>query len=960
LLTCNRQYCSPMARRVLSLVASRLQSNRSILNVLAFALLIILIALAIWLSVDQLDHPSIRRSDVAGDCVPHYHDQLLEHLDAQLCQQLGCSWQPEAPAGAPKCQIPADHTGYSVDFRNDAGQATLTYDGEEFYGPAVEPLAVNLSVVDDNIFRITIYDPNEKRFQIPDSLLRLPAGRIGKLETDCCRMELCKNPFGVRLVRKSTGRALFDSCNTQDFYFADQFLQISTRTASDNVYGFGEHTAHRLRRDMNWTRWPMWSRDEGLYNHGWNLYGVQPFYICLEDADGNANGVMLANSNAMEVWLQPTPAVTWRTVGGVLDFYIFAGPSPKNVVEQLTSVVGRPAMPPYWSLGFQLSRWGYRGTSQIWNLVDRMAEYRIPHDVQWGDIDYMYKKYAFTYNNCSSSWVDLPTMVDKLKQRHIRFVPIVDPCIKTSEYFLDSDSSDEKQEPCKAIPYYPYLDAIDKRTFVEDADDLFGYYLGNVWPGQCHYPDFTHPNISEYWFNAIANFHRSINFDGLWIDMNEASNFNDADNYNNSYAQHCRNDSFNWPEYIPRVKDFDVAGLYGKTMCMEAKMYAGMHYNLHSLYGHAMSIATREALQKLQPDKRPFILTRSNFLGTASHAFHWLGDNQAHWEQLHWSIVGMLEYNLFGFNMVGSDICGFVFNTTESLCRRWTQLGAFYPFSRNHNIIGTVDQDPASFGPEFAAMARRILLERYRLLPYLYTLMYESHVYGTPVVRALFVEFPTDKGTWDVDDQFLWGASLLVSPILENKAVKRLVYYPAGRWFDYFNYEPRPNHNGAMQVEVGCDADSIIVDLRGGSVLPTQIPDLNTELSRRNSMQLLVVLSDAYDAAGTLFHDDGSSPTEQGSFLYMRMLVTSEIGQDDTVFSMNFVCLHQGYNTTVAVDELQLVGLPGRLIGATLDGTPLNYTASANVPAHRQTIFNFTISLHNLCEVQFQWFTANS
>ncbi|KRX85824.1 putative maltase-glucoamylase-like protein, partial [Trichinella pseudospiralis] len=267
----------------------------------------------------------------------------------------------------------------------------------------------------------------------------------------------------------------------------------------------------------------------------------------------------------------------------------------------------------------------------------------------------------------------------------------------------------------------------------------------------------------------------------------------------------------------------------------------------------------------------------------------------------------MLEYNLFGFNMVGSDICGFVFNTTESLCRRWTQLGAFYPFSRNHNIIGTIDQDPASFGPEFAAMARRVLLERYRLLPYLYTLMYESHVYGTPVVRALFVEFPTDQNTWDVDDQFLWGASLLISPILEHKAVKRLVYYPTGRWFDYFNYEPRPNQGGGgEQVEIGCDVDSIIVDVRGGSVLPLQIPDVNTELSRSNNMQLLVVLSDTYDAVGTLFYDDGSSPIEHGSIFYMRMLVTCEIRQDDVLFSMSFVCLHQGYNATVAVDELQL------------------------------------------------------
>jgi lysosomal alpha-glucosidase len=305
--------------------------------------------------------------------------------------------------------------------------------------------------------------------------------------------------------------------------------------------------------------------------------------------------------------------------------------------------------------------------------------------------------------------------------------------------------------------------------------------IGVVWPGEVAFPDFTNPDTQIYWDKFVSQFHSNVSFDGLWIDMNEPSNFVPGS------LDGCPNTSINNPPFLPGVYHeglIDIFGIIKKTLCMSANQSASLHYNVHSLYGFSEANKTMRALETVL-GKRSLVISRSTFPGSGVFGGHWLGDNESKYRHMQNSITGILDFSLFGIPLVGADICGFSGSTTEELCTRWMQLGAFYPFSRNHNSIGEPAQDPAVFSNDSVTSSRDVLLLRYRMLPFLYTLFHFAHVNGSTVARPLFFEFPKDQVTWDVDQQFMWGSAVLVTPVLIEGATSVEGYFPTGaRWFD--------------------------------------------------------------------------------------------------------------------------------------------------------------------------------
>ncbi|XP_047134482.1 lysosomal alpha-glucosidase isoform X1 [Hydra vulgaris] len=824
----------------------------------------------------------------------------------ELCNNRGCCWQPALnDLNTPYCFYGANSVGYTVCGKNDTDTGfvlDLCLKKSGPYGSNIASLKAEFQFETDDRLHVKIYDPTERRYEVPIPVPDVTSKALSPNYLVTYTNEL----FGFKVTRLSNNETIFDS-SVGGFIFSDQFLQISSLLPSENIYGLGEHVLG-LKLKTNWNMLTLFSRDIDTPEGGVNLYGVHPFYINTEKS-GWANGVFLKNSNAMDIILQPTPAITYRTIGGILDFYFFLGPTTNDVVSQYTDVVGRPTMPPFWSLGFHLCRWGYNSVDNTKKVRDRMAANYIPQDVQWNDIDYMDKYLDFTIGENFSGLSDF---VGLLHEQGLHYVLMLDPAISNQQ-----------------TGYPPYDIGVQKNIFVKNnkGENI----IGEVWPGSTVFPDFFNPNVSSYWTDLISSFHKKISFDGLWIDMNEPSSFKDGS------AQGCPQNSFENPPYTPAVIGDKLSQ---KTLCMSAQQHIGIHYNLHSLYGHSEANVTMNALQQIL-GKRSLVISRSTYAGTGSHAGHWLGDNHSTWKDLYSSIAGIINFNLFGIPLVGADICGFSGDTTEELCSRWMQLGAFYPFSRNHNDINSIDQDPAAFGQMLIVSSRNALNARYRLLPYLYTLFFEAHVNGTPVARALFSEFPQDINCIEIDKQFMLGNGLLISPVLEQGVTSINAYFPKGLWYN-FNTGEKLVSSGQF-VGLPASFETVNLHIQGGIIIPTQEPEVTTTKSRLNDFEVLVAFNKDNEAEGSLFVDDGETfiDVDMKNILFVEFTCSQKSG-------FHSIPLHNGYNPpNPKFSKLIVLGLSVQPLNVYVNGNSVPFEYDFKMQILEVTGMSLSITKEN-------------
>ncbi|XP_051686446.2 lysosomal alpha-glucosidase [Oryctolagus cuniculus] len=802
----------------------------------------------------QCDVPPNSRFDCAPD----------RAITQEQCEARGCCYaptrrRPQGPRiGQPWCYFPPSYPSYRMQDLSPSEMgytATLTRATPTFFPKDILTLRLDVLMETDSRLHFTIKDPADRRYEVPLETPRVHSRAPSPLYS----VAFSEEPFGVIVRRKLDGRVLLNT-SVAPLFFADQYLQLSTALPSRLLTGLGEHLSP-LMLTADWARVTLWNRDVPPTPNV-NLYGSHPFYLALEDG-GTAHGVFLLNSNAMDVVLQPSPALTWRSTGGILDLYVFLGPEPKSVVQQYLDVVGYPFMPPYWGLGFHLCRWGYSSTAITRQVVENMTRAHFPLDVQWNDLDYMDSRRDFTFNR--DGFADFPAMVHQLHQGGRRYVMIVDPAISSS-----------------APPgsYRPYDEGLRRGVFI--TNETGQPLIGKVWPGPSAFPDFTNPETLDWWQDMVAEFHAQVPFDGMWIDMNEPSNFVRGSEYG------CPNNTLEKPPYLPGVAG---GALQAATICASSHQFLSTHYNLHNLYGLTEAIASHRALVKAR-GTRPFVISRSTFSGHGRYAGHWTGDVWSTWEHLSSSVPEVLQFNLLGVPLVGADVCGFLGDSSEELCVRWTQLGAFYPFMRNHNDLHSQPQEPYRFSEAAQQAMRKALGLRYALLPHLYTLFHKAHVRGDTVARPLFLEFPEDPRTWTVDRQLLWGAALLITPVLQAGQVNVTGYFPSGTWYPLHTVPIEalgslpplplaapspPIHSEGQWVTLPAPLDTINLHLRAGYIVPLQGPGLTTTESRRQPMALAVALNASGEAHGELFWDDGESlgVLECGNFTSVTFLARS-------------------------------------------------------------------------------------
>ncbi|KAI0318301.1 glycosyl hydrolases family 31-domain-containing protein [Amylostereum chailletii] len=722
-----------------------------------------------------------------------------------------------------------------------------------------------------------------------------------------------------------------------DLVFEDQYLQLTSALPLDaNVYGLGEAVSTSgFRRNVspNGTIQTMWARNAPDPPNE-NLYGSHAVY--LEHRFDNtinasqSHGVFLSNSAGADILLATPPGsntslIQYRMLGGTLDLYFLSGPEPKRVIEQYSDVVGLPTWQPMWAFGFHLCRWGYQNLSEVQDQVQRMREANIPLEVMWNDIDLYHARREFTTDPVSFPNEGMRAFIGDLTSNDQHYIPIVDAAIGHTAN--DSDL------------YYPFITGMEQSVFITNPDN--STYIGQVWPGYTVFPDWFAENVEEWWADAIQNWSASgIEFSGLWLDMNEAASFCDGscgtgadlsntsvpvilpgepgdlvteypEGYNSTISGPSGNITVNdtltygagnatsspaavskrgvgVPSYPgvdlnapPYTIHNPLDHLSVKTLAMNAT-HAGGYAELdtHNLFGYMEERATHLALLRDRPSERPFLISRSTFAGSGRWTGHWLGDNFSKWVYMKYSIQGVLQFQLFQIPMVGADTCGFYGNTDEELCGRWMQLSAFMPFYRNHNERGAISQEPYRWD-SVANASRTAMSIRYSMLPYWYTLFANASLAGTPPVRALFWEFPDEPELYGIDEQFMVGGGILVTPVLTpNVSTVRGIFPGRGSvtWRDWYTHETVDAAAGqptALDAPLG----HIPVHIRSGTVLLLHSrPGYTTAETRRSPYALLVSHAADGSAFGSAYVDDGETRPGEGGIANRTVTFVAETG----------------------------------------------------------------------------------
>ncbi|KAJ5053505.1 hypothetical protein NUH16_010577 [Penicillium rubens] len=769
---------------------------------------------------------------------------------------------------------------------------------------------------------------NATQYLIPQGYLAEPEVEEPNVVSDLEFSWTNDPSFGFEVTRNSTKDVLFSTKGTRIVFENQFVEFKSALPKNYNLYGLGESVhGFRLGNNYTKTYYAADAGATVDINvYGAHPFFLETRYFT-EDADGNlklvesyeataksnytslSHGVFSRNAHGQDILMQED-SITYRAIGGSVDLYFFPGPSQPEVTKSYLTTVGLPAMQQYWTFGFHQCRWGYTSWAELEDVVNNHTHFDIPLETIWTDIDWMVRYRDFENNPVGFDDESSKGFIQRLHDGGRHYVPIIDSAI----YIPNPSNPDDA---------YPVFErGNDTGAFLTNPDGSL--YVGAVWPGYTVFPDWLAEGTEQWWIDEMVRYYQITGYDGAWIDMSEISSFcvgscgsNNLtlqpvhvpfalpgepanpvliypEGFNKTNATEAASASAaraSWSSayptssatastsYVrttptPDVRDVNyppyainnVKGALAVGAISPNATHADgtLEYDVHNLWGHGILKATYNALSAISPDARPFILGRSTFAGSGSYAAHWGGDNWSNWPSMILSIPQALSMSLLGIPMFGVDTCGFADNTDMELCNRWMQLSAFFPFYRNHNILGAISQEAYRWSSVIDA-SKAAMAIRYQLLPYMYTLFYHAHKKGETVMRALAWEFPRNPSLANADRQFMLGPSILVIPVLEQGATSVNGVFPGlieGEevWYDWYNNTAVPVPAQA-NTTINAPLGHIPVYARGGSVFPLQQSALTTRDARNSPWDILVALDKDGSATGNLYLDDGVSVT---------------------------------------------------------------------------------------------------
>ncbi|KAF8911595.1 glycoside hydrolase family 31 protein [Gymnopilus junonius] len=623
------------------------------------------------------------------------------------------------------------------------------------------------------------------------------------------------------------------------------------------VYGIPQH-ATRLAL-------PSTTGDEPTFTDPYRLYNADVFEYLASSPVSLYGSIPLLHAHSVEstvavfhvvgseTWIDVSHSsdksteTHWISESGILDTFLFPGPTAEEVFKQYARLTGTPVMPPQWSLGYHQCRWNYVSSDDVRTVQQRFDEEDMPVDVFWLDIDYSEDHKYFMWKD--KTFPDPVEMTNDVAANGRKMVVIVDPHLKRDDN------------------YPAFKQAQDLGILVKPKSGE-GEYEGWCWPGSSSWTDFFNPKSWDWWrgifdpkeHNDKWTWTKSTTDIHIWNDMNEPS-------------------VFNGPEI---------------TMPKDNIHYGGWeHRDIHNINGMLFSNLTYQAVAaRMDPPQRPFVLTRAFFAGSQRFGAMWTGDNLGTWEHMAVGVKMVLANGLGGLSFAGSDVGGFFGNPEPEMLVRWYQVGAFAPFFRAHAHIDTKRREPFLLDEPYKGIVKDILRLRYTLLPMWYTQFRETTVTGMPILRPQFIMFPKDKKGFDIDDQYYIGSSgLLVKPVTEKDVKESKVYLAEDEvYYDFFTGHAYRGAAKGKEITVSAELDQIPLFLRGGSILSTRDrPRRASSLMKKDPFTLRVALNKAGTARGELYLDDGVSYDHtKGDFIW-REFTAEKTGKKGLTISSSYL-----------------------------------------------------------------------
>ncbi len=676
-------------------------------------------------------------------------------------------------------------------------------------------------------------------------------------------------------------------------FHGDTFRVYKKMPADEHYFGLGDKVGPLDRRGQSFR---LWNTDSFRFQEYTDpIYKSIPFFLTMRA--GRSTGVLMDNtwSSSFDFGRVEQDIYSFGAQGGPVDYYVFYGPDPKRVLGTYAWLTGLAPLPPLWALGFQQSRYSYDNENWVREIASRLRKDRIPSDVIYLDIDFQNKNRPFTVS--SERFPHFDQLLAELKRENFKLVTITDLHIASAPN----------------SGYAPYDSGIAGDHFVKNLDG--STYVGTVWPGPSVFPDFTRHETRDWWGTLYKDF-VAKGVSGFWNDMNEPSVFQTRNLTMPDTVQHRIDE----PGFQPRTAS---------------------HVEIHNVFGMENSRATYDGLVKLNPNLRPFVLTRASFAGGQKYAATWTGDNTSSWDHLRLTIPMLLNLGLSGFGISGADVGGFIGTPGAELLTRWTELATFQPIDRNHTNKGSGNKEVWVHGPEQEAIRRRYIEERYRLLPYLYTAVEELTRTGIPVDRPLFLEFPAataDKHPLDLDAgaEFMFGHAILVAPppFFEQPDNYELKL-PPGAWYDYWtgakiqNAADDPN---SKPVVIAPKLEVLPVYVREGAIVPMQPLVQSTEETPQGPLTLRVY--PGKDCHGSLYMDDGKTLAYQrGDFL--RLEFSCDVTPQGLVLRIE---PHGDFHPWWKEFHVEVYGWDGPAPSVVLNGTPSQLRAVVDASRHLLTL----------------------